>query len=217
MALEYAFLLRSSAWYDDRGGRRRRPSATKRNLVKRRFWPAMGLLAAIMLAVYLANPFGTASSTRARGSSAWRCTKIPSRSMEPTLQQGDFILANAARYAFAEPQVGDLVVPLPAAAQHRLCEAHRRIPGDRVRIDGSRLYVNDHQVTSPTWRSRRCASRIPAWPSGPSPPATAPCSATTATTPTTAATGGYVPRADLVGRVFVVWYAEDTRRIGSVR
>lgn len=62
----------------------------------------MGLLAAIMLAVYLANPFGTASlDPRARllGVALY---KIPSRSMEPTLQQGDFILANAARYAFAD-------------------------------------------------------------------------------------------------------------------
>lgn len=82
----------------------------KGTFVKRRFWPAMGLLAAIMLAVYLANPFGTASlDPRARllGVALY---KIPSRSMEPTLQQGDFILANAARYAFADPQVGDLVV-----------------------------------------------------------------------------------------------------------
>lgn len=51
----------------------------------------MGLLAAIMLAVYLANPFGTASlDPRARllGVALY---KIPSRSMEPTLQQGDFL------------------------------------------------------------------------------------------------------------------------------
>ncbi|MBG6491708.1 S26 family signal peptidase, partial [Pseudomonas aeruginosa] len=76
----------------------------------------MGLLAAIMLAVYLANPFGTASlDPRARllGVALY---KIPSRSMEPTLQQGDFILANAARYAFAPPPGGGrggLRVPPP--------------------------------------------------------------------------------------------------------
>ncbi|HIE0216725.1 TPA: signal peptidase I, partial [Pseudomonas aeruginosa] len=110
----------------------------------------MGLLAAIMLAVYLANPFGTASlDPRARllGVALY---KIPSRSMEPTLQQGDFILANAARYAFADPQVGDLVVfRFPPQRSIAYVKRIAGIPGDRVRIDGGRLYVNDHQVTEP--------------------------------------------------------------------
>ena len=168
----------------------------------------MGLLAAIMLAVYLANPFGTASlDPRARllGVALY---KIPSRSMEPTLQQGDFILANAARYAFADPQVGDLVVfRFPPQRSIAYVKRIAGIPGDRVRIDGGRLYVNERPVTEPYLRMAE--RTVPAgqyfmlgdnrdnsndsryW--------------------------GYVPRADLVGRVFAVWYAEDTRRIGSVR
>ncbi len=151
----------------------------------------MGLLAAIMLAVYLANPFGTASlDPRARllGVALY---KIPSRSMEPTLQQGDFILANAARYAFADPQVGDLVVfRFPPQRSIAYVKRIAGIPGDRVRIDGGRLYVNERPVTEPYLAQQ--ALRQPdscAWPSGPSPPATTSCSATTATTPTTAATG----------------------------
>ena len=136
--------------------------------------------------------------------------------MEPTLQQGDFILANAARYAFADPQVGDLCVPLPPQRSIAYVKRIAGIPGDRVRIDGGRLYVNDHQVSlpgaagaAPAGLLRMAERTVPAghyfmlgdnrdnsndsryW--------------------------GYVPRADLVGRVFVVWYAEDTRRIGSVR
>ena len=110
----------------------------------------MGLLAAIMLAVYLANPFGTASlDPRARllGVALY---KIPSRSMEPTLQQGDFILANAARYAFADPQVGDLVVfRFPPQRSIAYVKRIAGIPGDRVRIDGGRLYVNERPVTEP--------------------------------------------------------------------
>ncbi|MBH9387978.1 signal peptidase I, partial [Pseudomonas aeruginosa] len=97
----------------------------------------MGLLAAIMLAVYLANPFGTASlDPRARllGVALY---KIPSRSMEPTLQQGDFILANAARYAFAAPPVGARVV-LRFPPPRSLGDVKRiaGFPGDRGRIDG---------------------------------------------------------------------------------
>ncbi|MBG6538864.1 signal peptidase I [Pseudomonas aeruginosa] len=179
----------------------------------------MGLLAAIMLAVYLANPFGTASlDPRARllGVALY---KIPSRSMEPTLQQGDFILANAARYAFAEPQVGDLVVfRFPPQRSIAYVKRIAGIPGDRVRIDGGRLYVNDHQVTEPYLAqqalrqpdSLRMAER------------TVPAGhyfmlGANRDNSNDSRYWGYVPRADLVGRVFVVWYAEDTRRIGSVR
>ncbi|EKQ7207666.1 TPA: signal peptidase I, partial [Pseudomonas aeruginosa] len=92
------------------------------------------------------------------------------------------------------------------------------IPGDRVRIDGGRLYVNDHQVTEPYLAqqalrqpdSLRMAER------------TVPAGhyfmlGDNRDNSNDSRYWGYVPRADLVGRVFVVWYAEDTRRIGSVR
>ncbi|MGI1001085.1 signal peptidase I [Pseudomonas aeruginosa] len=179
----------------------------------------MGLLAAIMLAVYLANPFGTASlDPRARllGVALY---KIPSRSMEPTLQQGDFILANAARYAFAAPQVGALVVfRFPPQRSIAYVKRIAGIPGDRVRIDGGRLYVNERPVTEPYLAqqalrqpdSLRMAER------------TVPAGqyfmlGDNRDNSNDSRYWGYVPRADLVGRVFAVWYAEDTRRIGSVR
>ncbi|HEH8604570.1 signal peptidase I [Pseudomonas aeruginosa] len=179
----------------------------------------MGLLAAIMLAVYLANPFGTASlDPRARllGVALY---KIPSRSMEPTLQQGDFILANAARYAFADPQVGDLVVfRFPPQRSIAYVKRIAGIPGDRVWIDGGRLYVNERPVTEPYLAqqalrqpdSLRMAER------------TVPAGqyfmlGDNRDNSNDSRYWGYVPRADLVGRVFAVWYAEDTRRIGSVR
>ncbi|MBG6607187.1 signal peptidase I, partial [Pseudomonas aeruginosa] len=99
----------------------------------------MGLLAAIMLAVYLANPFGTASlDPRARllGVALY---KIPSRSMEPTLQQGDFILANAARYAFAAPQVGARVVfRVPPPRRLGYGQRIAGLPGARGGLGGGR-------------------------------------------------------------------------------
>ncbi|HEJ1529041.1 TPA: signal peptidase I, partial [Pseudomonas aeruginosa] len=92
------------------------------------------------------------------------------------------------------------------------------IPGDRVRIDGGRLYVNERPVTEPYLAqqalrqpdSLRMAQR------------TVPAGhyfmlGDNRDNSNDSRYWGYVPRADLVGRVFAVWYAEDTRRIGSVR
>jgi signal peptidase I len=65
--------------------------------------------------------------------------RIPSDSMMPTLQDGDFILVNKFAYglrlpvldtkilAIGEPQRGDVVVGLP---------------GDRVKVESDRVYVN---------------------------------------------------------------------------
>ncbi|HCT4767375.1 TPA: signal peptidase I, partial [Pseudomonas aeruginosa] len=117
------------------------------------------------------------------------------------------------------PQVGDLVVfRFPPQRSIAYVKRIAGIPGDRVRIDGGRLYVNDHQVTEPYLAqqalrqpdSLRMAER------------TVPAGhyfmlGDNRDNSNDSRYWGYVPRADLVGRVFVVWYAEDTRRIGSVR
>ena len=59
--------------------------------------------------------------------------KIPSRSMEPTLQQGDFIPRQRRAYAFADPQVGDLVVfRFPPQRSIAYVKRIAGIPGDRV-------------------------------------------------------------------------------------
>ena len=82
--------------------------------------------------------------------------RIPSDSMMPTLQDGDFILVNKFRYglrlpvtntkilSLGEPKRGDVVVfrypPDPAVNYIKRLAG---LPGDRVRIVADRIYVND--------------------------------------------------------------------------
>jgi signal peptidase I len=82
--------------------------------------------------------------------------RIPSDSMMPTLQDGDFILVNKYRYGLrlpvvntkimdvAEPQRGDVVVfrypPDPAINYIKRLVG---LPGDRVKVVSDRIYVND--------------------------------------------------------------------------
>jgi signal peptidase I len=82
--------------------------------------------------------------------------RIPSDSMMPTLQDGDFILVNKFRYglrlpvtntkilSLGEPKRGDVVVfrypPDPAVNYIKRLVG---MPGDRVRILADQIYVND--------------------------------------------------------------------------
>ncbi|MEO8309239.1 MAG: signal peptidase I [Pseudomonadota bacterium] len=82
--------------------------------------------------------------------------RIPSDSMMPTLQDGDFILVNKFRYglrlpvtntkilSLGEPRRGDVVVfrypPDPAVNYIKRLAG---LPGDRVRIVSDHIYVND--------------------------------------------------------------------------
>jgi signal peptidase I len=82
--------------------------------------------------------------------------RIPSDSMMPTLQDGDFILVNKFRYGLrlpvlnrkildiSEPQRGDVVVfrypPDPAINYIKRLVG---LPGDRVKVISDRIYVND--------------------------------------------------------------------------
>jgi signal peptidase I len=87
--------------------------------------------------------------------------RIPSDSMMPTLQDGDFILVNKFTYglrlpvtntkflSIGDPQRGDVVVfrypPDPAVNYIKRLVG---LPGDRVRIENDRVFVNDEPVES---------------------------------------------------------------------
>lgn len=73
-------------------------------------WATSTLLASAALAMYVVNPFHTASAdprARVLGLIPFR---VPSKSMEPTIREGGFVLANVATLRNRDPRVGEIIV-----------------------------------------------------------------------------------------------------------
>ncbi|MES2393454.1 MAG: signal peptidase I, partial [Acidobacteriota bacterium] len=86
--------------------------------------------------------------------------QIPSESMVPTLKVGDFLLVNKQAFARegwlgkllppAKVQRGDLVVfHFPVDPSRDLVKRVVAVPGDRVRLRGGRVYLNEALVDEP--------------------------------------------------------------------
>lgn len=81
--------------------------------------------------------------------------QIPTGSMIPTLEVGDFILVNKYAYGirlpvigtkiieFDEPKNGDVMVFIPPHEAEYFIKRVVGIPGDRVRYEDKTLYIND--------------------------------------------------------------------------
>lgn len=106
----------------------------------RSFFPV--LLVVLLLRSFLVEPF-----------------QIPSGSMRPTLEVGDFILVNKFTYGlrlpvtnteivdFGEPERGDVMVfRFPQDPSINFIKRVIGVPGDRIRYEGKQLYVNGEPV-----------------------------------------------------------------------
>jgi len=101
----------------------------------RSFFPV--LLVVLVVRSFLAEPY-----------------QIPSESMLPTLEVGDFILVNKYAYGLrlpvlgtrivdiGEPQRGDIMVFVPPHDPRYFIKRVVGVPGDRIRIENSVLYIN---------------------------------------------------------------------------
>ena len=84
--------------------------------------------------------------------------KIPSGSMIPTLKIGDHIFVNKLAYglripfigevkAWAEPKRGDVVVFAPPLDNGKVYVKRLvGLPGDKIRVEDDKLYVNDNFI-----------------------------------------------------------------------
>lgn len=108
--------------------------------VSRSFFPILAIV--LVLRSFLAEPF-----------------QIPSGSMLPTLEVGDFILVNKFSYGLrlpvvdykilelGEPQRGDVMVfKFPVEPSINYIKRVVGVPGDRVRYDNKQLFINDEPV-----------------------------------------------------------------------
>lgn len=85
--------------------------------------------------------------------------QIPSESMVPTLEVGDFVLVNKYAYglrlpvtgtmilAVGEPRRGDVMVFIPPHDPRAFIKRVIGVPGDRIRIENDVLYVNGQRAT----------------------------------------------------------------------
>ncbi|MDH0292384.1 signal peptidase I [Pseudomonas sp. GD04087] len=183
-----------------------------------RFRPALTVVAALLTGLYLVNPLGVPSLDPRMRLLGMTTYSIRSSSMNPTLQPGDYILTSAASYAFGTPTAGDVVVFLnPKDPQHSYVKRIVAGPGDRVRISDGRLYLNDREIAQPyllgaqnrAADSRRLVEhRVPEehyFLLGDN-----------RDNSLDSRFFGDVPRANLVGRVSRIWYAQNTGRIGAL-
>jgi signal peptidase I len=103
------------------------------------FFPV--LLLVLILRSFLAEPY-----------------QIPSESMVPTLEVGDFILVNKYAYGLrlpvfgvkmfdvGDPQRGDIMVFVPPHDPRYFIKRVIGIPGDQIRYDNKALYVNGERL-----------------------------------------------------------------------
>lgn len=76
--------------------------------------------------------------------------KIDGSSMEPTLHHGEFIIVSKLNYRFGEPERGDIVVfDYPRNITQEYIKRVIGLPGDHVRIEDQKVYVNGQEVSEP--------------------------------------------------------------------
>lgn len=111
---------------------------------KQELWEwVKSLLIAFVLAMFIRHFF-------------FQAFKIPSSSMEPTLQVGDHLIANKIGYRFREPRRGEVVIfRFP---DHRVRREFVKrlvgLPGEKVLISGGRIYIDGEPVTEPRLTDR---------------------------------------------------------------
>jgi signal peptidase I len=183
------------------------------------YWKPMLGAGLLLTGLYALNPLNTATlDPRARllGLTTY---SIPSRSMAPTLEVGDYIAVSTAAYGFSEPKRGDVVVfNAPNSQGINYVKRITALPGDRVAINHSQLLINGLPVTEPYLNPDQSHATAQ----------------TTEMPERVIADGelfvlgdnrnnsndsrffGTVPRASLIGRVMGIWYSGEMGRIGVI-
>jgi len=73
--------------------------------------------------------------------------RVDGTSMLPTLENGEFVLINRLAYKFGQPERGDIIVFRSLNAPEDLIKRVIGLPGETVRVDGGKVYVNDVPLT----------------------------------------------------------------------
>ncbi len=76
--------------------------------------------------------------------------RVDGFSMHPTLENGEFVLVNKISYRFSEMERGDIIVfHFPLNPEEELIKRVIGLPGDRVMVENSQVYVNGQILNEP--------------------------------------------------------------------
>ncbi len=76
--------------------------------------------------------------------------RVDGFSMEPTLNNGEFIIINKLAYKFGSPSIGDVIVfHYPRDPTQEYIKRVIGLPGDQVKVSAGEVYVNGKKLTEP--------------------------------------------------------------------
>jgi len=76
--------------------------------------------------------------------------RIDGSSMEPNLHHGEFVIVSKINYKIGEPERGDVVVfDFPRNITEEYIKRVIGLPGERVRVEGGKVYINDLLLSEP--------------------------------------------------------------------
>ncbi len=76
--------------------------------------------------------------------------RVDGFSMNPTLQNGEFVLVNRMAYRLGQPQRGDIIVfQFPRDPTQDLIKRVIGLPGDDVKVQDGAVYVNGNRLNEP--------------------------------------------------------------------
>jgi len=76
--------------------------------------------------------------------------RVDGYSMQPTLEDGEFILVNKMSYQWSEIERGDIIVfHFPLNPEEELIKRVIGLPGDKVQVQNNQVYVNGLPLSEP--------------------------------------------------------------------
>lgn len=76
--------------------------------------------------------------------------RVDGFSMEPTLQNGEFVIVNKLAYKLGSPSIGDVIVfHYPRDPTQEYIKRVIGLPGDQVKVSGGEVFVNGKKLNEP--------------------------------------------------------------------
>jgi len=143
--------------------------------------------------------------------------KIPTGSMIPTLLVGDKIFVNKFIYRFHEPKRGDIIVfKSPEDPKKDFVKRLVALGGETVEIRNGKIYINSKQITDPRILKIYYVNRSPYGEEGKTTKVPRDgyfALGDNSTNSRDSREWGFVPKKNLVGKAFLIWWPLNRIRI----